>query len=81
MNVDTGLLLRIAEQGRNIGMTIVPKELAKEAEKELEDKEEVVVDMTKDTPLVRWAKSQQHKPSAKNRRSMQKKSKRINRRK
>jgi len=57
MNVDTGELVRLrAGQGKE-GFIQVPNELEKEVEKQLNGKDSVMVDMSKDTPLVNWAKS------------------------
>ena len=86
MNVDTGEILRLKSllaDAETIpeGFKIVPDDLSGEAEKELGDKDRTVVDMTKDTPLVNWAKNQRVIKSKKrsNLPKMQKQSKRRNR--
>jgi uncharacterized protein YecA (UPF0149 family) len=67
MNVDTGELRRIligdekseAEQIAELmkhGFTPIPDELSKEANKELKDRDSVMVDMKKKSPLTAWAK-------------------------
>ena len=63
MNVDTGELIRINEIGKHFeecfkkqGFTQVPEELSDEAEGELGEKDSVMVDMKKKTPLTAWAK-------------------------
>ena len=84
MNVDTGELMK-AELLSLFSVAIqkqfksVPDELAEAAEAELAGKEQTVVDMTKETPLVQWAKSQQHHANPNNRKAMQKASKKRNR--
>lgn len=68
MNVDTGELVRINEAAVRGGpmseeaqeflkkqFTPVPKELEGYANEELGDKDRVIVDMSKATPLTRWA--------------------------
>lgn len=91
MNVNTGELRLLAQGGgrdsevrRAIvdGFIMVPKEHEEEAEKILADKKQAIADMTIDTPLVSWAKSQQIKilqRHSKTKREMRKKSQRINR--
>jgi len=63
------------------GFKQVPDDLVAEAEKELGEKDRVIVDMTKDTPLVNWARSQRRIKNKKrsNLKAMQKASKRQNR--
>lgn len=64
MNVDTGELRRLAsllseEERKQLlgeGFTEVPQDLEKEAMRELADKDVVMVDMEKKTPLTAWAK-------------------------
>jgi len=93
MNVNTGELRILASgQGNTVardlmqlkreGFTPVPEEHENEALEILAEKQQTIVDMTSDTPLVNWAKSQRtvHKPDSRNKRSMRKKSQRINRR-
>lgn len=69
MNVNTGELRKINETLANLGklkeegFEPVPKHLKKEAEKELGDKDKVIVDMKKNTPLVNWAKSKRNNKS------------------
>lgn len=86
MNVDTGEIIRLKSLLADLetipqGFKIVPDDLSGEAEKEINDKDRAVVDMTKDTPLVNWAKSQQAVKNKKRSKlpSMQKQSKRRNR--
>jgi predicted nucleic acid-binding Zn ribbon protein len=87
MNVDTGELIRLRngltpEEAEMLGFTLVPKEHEAEANriiKEAEaDKQKAMADMTSDTPLVNWAKTQQKKP-CKNKAKMAKTSRRRNR--
>lgn len=59
-------------------LTQVPEKLKAEAEKCLGDKSEVMVDMTKDTALTRWAKTEQQRKK-KNKRKIAQKSHRRNR--
>jgi len=59
MNVDTGELRRFekekAEELLKEEFVPVPKKHKAEANKELGDKDSVIVDMRKDTPLANWA--------------------------
>jgi hypothetical protein len=55
----------------------VPKNLEKEANQILGELDSTVVDMTKETPLVAWAK--QHHAKKSNKKAMQKASKKRNR--
>lgn len=63
MNVNTGELFRL--DGETLEKLLrlngeihpVPDELLDEVEKELAGKDRTIVDMTKNTPLVKWAKS------------------------
>jgi signal transduction histidine kinase len=85
MNINTGELRRLSEQMspeilKKLGFTPVPEELQNEAEKELGEKESVIVDMQKDTPLVAWAKAHRKADNKKARAKMAKASKRRNRR-
>ena len=79
MNVDTGALVNL-KQGEPVpkGYKLVPPKHSEEARDILGGNETAQADMEEETPLVKWAKSQQKKPS-KNLKAMQKKSKRINR--
>jgi len=63
------------------GFKQVPDDLAAEAEKELDGKDRVIVDMTKNTSLVQWARSQRRVKNKKrsNLKSMQTASKKRNR--
>ena len=84
MNVDTGELMTsdlmaTLSAFRKKAFKQVPDELADEAETELAGKDKTVVDMTKETPLVQWAKSQQQHAKPNNRKAMQKISKKRNR--
>lgn len=90
MNVNTGELRLLASgSGREQELTRlliegfipVPAEHEKEAADILAAQNQVIVDMTMDTPLVNWAKSKQivHKSDTKSKRSMRKRSQRINR--
>jgi hypothetical protein len=88
MNIETGELIRLASlmpiDPEERGMfREVPDELAKEAKKELGDKDRVFVDMKKKTPLTKWAHQQGraiHKTDKrKARRKIAKASKRRNR--
>ena len=93
MNVDTGELYRLlshqqeelinqigAEKEKNIKEYFeqVPTEFEEEAMQELGDNDYVKVDMTKNTPLVNWAKKE-NKKKKKRKAKMAKKSKRNNR--
>jgi len=60
MNVDTGELIRLAMNADiaeliKKGFTPVPEELQEEANRELGNKDSVMVDMKKNTPLANWA--------------------------
>jgi hypothetical protein len=87
MNVDTGELRRIAKELspefekelREQNFTPVPKEHQEEANKELGDSERVFVNMKKNTPLVKWAKSIHHKNSKKKKSKTAELSRRKNR--
>lgn len=80
MNRDTGELRHLlADQEIPTNFTPVPNDLVKEANKELGGQSSVMVDMTKDTPLVRWAK--QSKPAKKRNHIKQAKESRRNNRK
>lgn len=82
MNVNTGELRMMKENLTDLmeGFTPVPVDLEEEARKELDGNDYTFVDMKKETPLTAWAKSQQT-TKKKNKKSIQKKSKRINRNK
>jgi hypothetical protein len=59
MNIDKNELSRLSimpSEEELKSMFIIPEELEEEANGLLGDKEKVKVDMTKDTPLIRWAK-------------------------
>lgn len=80
MNTNTGEILRLKQVLADLkeipaGFKFVPDELAEEAEDVLQGLDSAVADLTKDTPLTRWAKHDRNK----NRRKMQKASKRRNR--
>ncbi len=78
MNADTGKLMRLlANEVVPEGFTKVPEHLVNEAISELGDKDSVIVDMSKNTPLICWAKNKQKNKKAK--RKMVKASKRKNR--
>ncbi|QHI72873.1 hypothetical protein [Aminipila terrae] len=95
MNVNTGELFRMSpEMEKELARRFserderfkemfkpVPVEFSEEVEQELNGQDRGLVDMTKGTPLVKWAKSQQsHKgPNRKQRRQMAKESRRKNR--
>ena len=93
MNVNTGELFRTdSEIGRRFAQAMaehdgeikaVPKEFSEEAERLLGEEERVFADMTADTPLVNWAKSQRNQPNPdgnrKHRRKMAKESRKRNR--
>jgi len=86
MNVDTGELIsgNLLETFSDLlkeKYQQVPDELAEEANRELDGKDKTVVDMTKETQLVKWAKTQQGAKNKKhsNLKKMQKTSKRKNR--
>ena len=88
MNVDTGEIIRLRnrltpEEVEALGFTPVPKEYEKEANRIIEEAEankyRAFADMTADTPLVNWAKSQQKKTKNNNKAKMAKASRRRNR--
>lgn len=82
MNTDTGEIKRLVEKASLLddGFVPVPIKHAHEAEAILDGKESAYADMTKDTPLVRWAIQNTQRKKASNRKAMQKESKRKNRR-
>ena len=91
MNIETGELIRLKEalgederkQLESEMFREVPDILAKEAEKELGNKDRVFVDMKKKTPLTKWAHQQSRAIHAVNKRKVRHKiaeaSKRRNR--
>jgi hypothetical protein len=88
MNINTGELRNVAsflseEEAAALGFAPVPDEHEAEARKIIADAERekaraAYADMSLDTPLVNWAKSQQ-KPKNKNKAKMTKASRRRNR--
>lgn len=64
---------------KNPGYEPVPEEREEEALRELGCKDNVTVDMEKDTPLVRWAKTQNRINKRKVRRKLTKAGRRANR--
>lgn len=85
MNVDTGELRRIRESLDDLeklkeeGFEPVPENLKKHANKELGNKEKVMVDMSKKTSLTQWAKSKRN-DKKKSKAKMVKASRKVNRR-
>lgn len=93
MNVNTGELFRMTPEMRqklgselgefNSPIKAVPGEYSEEAERLLGEKDRVFADMTSDTPLVGWAKSQRNQPhpdgNRKHRRQMAKQSRKRRR--
>jgi hypothetical protein len=91
MNCDTGELRKFSDSLTNEereaffkNFIPVPQEFSEEAERLLGEEERVFADMTTDTPLVNWAKSQRNQPhpdgNRLHRRKMAKESRRKNRR-
>jgi len=88
MNIDTGELRRFnaeeltKEEQEELFERFrpVPEELSQEANALLGDKESVMVDMTKDTPLVQWANHTRKSTKEKHKAKIAKASKRKNRR-
>ena len=79
MNTDTGELKRLVQAGViPDGFTPVPEKLEKEADQFLGGSDSIMVDMEKDTPLVKWARQHNH-TKKNNRKAMQKASKKQNR--
>ncbi len=88
MNVRTGELFRmdpemekeLAERffQENEDFQPVPDEFNEEVEKELNGNDRCFVDITKETPLTKWAKAQK-KAKSKAKRKLVKKSRRMNR--
>lgn len=93
MNVETGELFN-AEEAKHIlekmmendedtsKIKPIPRRLEKEAKRELGEKSKTVVDMSKKTPLTKWAHgehSRLNKPSTKRKRKIARASKRRNR--
>ena len=84
MNVDTGELRRLAKREDEMelikkGFTPVPAELKEVANKELGNRDSVIVDMEKDTPLVRWANQTKLAGKKKSKNKIAKASRRRNR--
>ncbi len=88
MDCGTGELIKLypdlansLKQELNPRFTPVPDELRADAEAELGDQDRVMVDMEQDTPLTRWAKSQNKRVDhgRKARQQMAKASRRRNR--
>jgi len=82
MNIYTGELQRFDEYDEMRraleDLYKVPKSLEKEANKELGNKACTVVDLSKDTPLTRWAIAKQRSKNPAQKKS-QKKARRANR--
>ncbi len=56
MNCDTGELIRATEELDLANFKRVPEELEEEANRQLDDKDRVFVDMKQRTPLTKWAR-------------------------
>lgn len=79
MNIDTGKLERLYEnQKLEANFVQVPRELEQEALRELDGKQSTIVDLTTNSPLANFARSQRKKRQ-KTRQKMAKASKRRNR--
>ncbi|WP_342422928.1 hypothetical protein [Paenibacillus sp. FSL E2-0178] len=58
MNIDTGELIRLKQsQPVSGGFVPIPRELQREANKQLGDNESVIVDLSSNGPLSKWAKA------------------------
>ena len=87
MNIDTGELRRISsnlsveerEQLFNACFVEVPNDLEEEAMQILAEKDSAFVDLEKDTPLARWARSKRTDKNKKVKRKMSKVSRKSNR--
>ncbi|MEK4328955.1 hypothetical protein MKX70_24250 [Paenibacillus sp. FSL R7-0312] len=62
MNIDTGELIRL-KQSQPVpgGFVPIPRELQREANKHLSEKDSVIVDLSSNGPLSKWAKAQRKK--------------------
>lgn len=80
MNIETGELRVLPEMQKAYPNFVqVPKDVEQEALRELADQQSVFVDLSADSPLANFARSQRAKQS-KQRKKMAKASKRRNRR-
>jgi hypothetical protein len=62
LNIDTGELIRLKQsQPVSGGFVPIPRELQREANKQLGDNESVIVDLSSNGPLSKWAKAQRKK--------------------
>ncbi|MEK4853845.1 hypothetical protein NST04_28680 [Paenibacillus sp. FSL H7-0756] len=62
MNIDTGELIRLKQsQPLSGGFVPIPRELQREANKHLGDKDSVIVERSSNGPLSKWAKVQRKK--------------------
>ena len=62
MDVNTGELIRLKQsQPVSGGFVPIPRELQREANRQLGEKDSVIVDFSSNGPLPKWAKSQRKK--------------------
>ncbi|MEI2395630.1 hypothetical protein [Paenibacillus phytohabitans] len=62
MNIDTGELIRLKQsQPVSGGYVPIPRELQREANKHLAEKDSVIVDLSSKGPLSKWAKAHRKK--------------------